>query len=205
MRKGLADLISLVKDAETGQRGYVITGNESYLEPYQAALPEIKKTVDDVRRLTADNSDQQRRLESASALIDTKLSELKSVIDQRRATGFEAAAKIVSAGQGKATMDQFRAVIGEMDRQEQDLLALRSSQAETGVRITKTIVAGGSVLGTLLVVIIGWLITTSLSAQIGAAVQQVQSSSAELQAAANQQASRGQGASPGNGRDRYDH
>ena len=47
-------LMSSLKDAETGQRGYIITGNESYLEPYQAALPEISRSLDLVKRLTAD-------------------------------------------------------------------------------------------------------------------------------------------------------
>src|SRR6266849_2119675 len=51
----LADLLSELKDAETGQRGYLITGVDSYLEPYQSALPAIKSTFEDVRRLSSDN------------------------------------------------------------------------------------------------------------------------------------------------------
>src|SRR5712672_225135 len=60
VRTELADLLSQLKDAETGQRGYIITGDESYLAPYQAALGAIKGTLDDVRKLTVDNPDQQR-------------------------------------------------------------------------------------------------------------------------------------------------
>src|SRR5712691_10631023 len=54
-RIALANLVSSLKDAETGQRGFVITGNESFLEPYQAALVSVDKVFDYVRRLTADN------------------------------------------------------------------------------------------------------------------------------------------------------
>jgi methyl-accepting chemotaxis protein len=188
VRRDLADLMSQLKDAETGQRGFIITGSDTFLEPYQAALGEIKKTFDSVRRLTSDNAGQQRRLDAVSPLIDAKLAELKATIDQRRTEGFEATAKVVLSGRGKGLMDQIRTLAGEIDRQEQELLEQRNGSAETSVQMTKAIVLGGSVLGVLLIAITGWSITRSLSSQIGAAVQHVQSSSAELQAAANQQA-----------------
>src|SRR5882757_5528818 len=50
VRTELANLVSELKDAETGQRGYVITGNDSYLAPYQSALAEIKSTFDKLRK-----------------------------------------------------------------------------------------------------------------------------------------------------------
>src|ERR1700681_4692889 len=62
VRTELADLLSQLKDAETGQRGYLIAGADIYLAPYQSALGAIKGTLDDVRKLTADNPNQQRRL-----------------------------------------------------------------------------------------------------------------------------------------------
>ncbi|HWW88287.1 MAG TPA: CHASE3 domain-containing protein [Vicinamibacterales bacterium] len=188
VRQDLSDLVSQLKDAETGQRGYVITGNDTFLQPYQSALGEIRTRFEDIRRLTVDNADQQRRLDSVSPLIDSKLAELKETIDLRRTAGFEPTAKIVAAGRGKDIMDQIRAVAGQMDREEQDLLAQRNQRAEANVRTTKAILIGGSLVGVLLVALVGWLITTSLSTQVGAAVQHVQSSSAELQTAANQQA-----------------
>ena len=62
VRSEIADLLVQLVDAETGARGYVITGVESYLEPYQSALDRIRKDLDEVRTLTADNPQQQRRL-----------------------------------------------------------------------------------------------------------------------------------------------
>src|SRR5690349_16144809 len=63
-RKALADLVSSFKDAETGQRGFVITGQESFLEPYQSALGEIESAFERLRKLTSDNEAQQRRLDA---------------------------------------------------------------------------------------------------------------------------------------------
>src|SRR5882757_4634671 len=55
----IADVLSLLKDAETGQRGYVITGDEAFLEPYQTAISTVHNVVKDLRQLTADNPNQQ--------------------------------------------------------------------------------------------------------------------------------------------------
>jgi CHASE3 domain sensor protein len=189
VRTELADLLSEMKDAETGQRGYVITGEESYLEPYKAALGSIKNTLADVRKLTADNPDQLRRTTAMAPLIDTKLTELKDVIEMRRTQGFETAAKTILTNVGKTHMDQIRTIVGDADREERELLTKRSDEARASAAMTMSIILWGGLLGTLAVGVIGWFITSSLSMQIGSAVGQVRSSSTELQAAANQQAS----------------
>ena len=62
----LGDLLTELVDAETGQRGFIITGDENYLAPYQAALGALPTTRESVRQLTADNPDQQRRLDALS-------------------------------------------------------------------------------------------------------------------------------------------
>ena len=189
VRAELADLLSELKDAESGQRGFLITGEESYAAPSQSALTAIKGTLEDVRRLTADNPDQQRRLATVGPLIDAKLAELKRTIDLRRTDGFDAAVKVILTDAGKTYMDQARAVIAEADQQEIELLKRRAEEARDSADMTMAIILWGGLLGTLVVGAIGWFITRSLSAQIGTAVGQVRSSSTELQAAANQQAS----------------
>src|ERR1035441_8798334 len=80
----IASVLSLLKDAETGQLGYIITGDESFLGPYQAAVPEIATTVNDLRELTSDNPAQQKPIGQAESLIAAKLFELKRVIEMRR-------------------------------------------------------------------------------------------------------------------------
>ncbi len=101
VRTDIAELLLQMTNAETGQRGYIITGNDSYLEPYQSALAKIRAAVEDVRALTSDNPLQQRRLSAISPLIDAKLAELKETIDLRRNQGFDAAVKVVASNVGK--------------------------------------------------------------------------------------------------------
>src|ERR1700674_4902019 len=73
VRAEFAYLLSELKDAETGQRGYLITGDDSYLAPYQSSLAAIKGALDDVRKLTADNPNQQRRLAALLPEIEARM------------------------------------------------------------------------------------------------------------------------------------
>ncbi len=188
VRTDLARIMSALTDAETGQRGYLLTGNDAYLEPYQSALKNITDTFEDVQKLTSDNPNQQRRLASISPLIASKLAELKKTIDTRKAEGFDSALKLVNNNQGKADMDQIRTIIDAADREELDLLAMRNAEAQSSTSLANAISLWGSLIGVVAIAAIGWFITTSLSNMIGNAVGQVQSSSSELQAAATQQA-----------------
>lgn len=188
VRTKLADLLSSLKDAETGQRGFVLTGDDGFLEPHSRALPEIAKTISEVRTLTADNDVQQRRLSTLQPLIEAKLAELKRTIDLRRSGGLEATVKIIAAGEGKGLMDQARRVIAEMDEDEAALLRRRNTEAEGSSESTKVVIVYGSLLGVALVAVAGAWISRSLASQVGAAVHHIQTSSAELQSAANQQA-----------------
>jgi methyl-accepting chemotaxis protein len=189
VRSTLGSLLSQLKDAETGQRGYLITGEDSYLAPYQAAVGTLPAALEDVRRLTSDNADQQRRLTALGKLIDAKMAELKQTIDLRRTQGLDAATKVVLTNVGKDLMDQARTIIGDADHEEKALLDRRTEEAHASASMTMWIILWGGVLGTLAVAAIGLFISRSLSQQIGSAVGHVRSSSAELQAAANQQAS----------------
>src|ERR1700688_4002167 len=77
-------VLGLLKDAETGQRGSLITGDEASLEPYHTGSGQVLDVVKELRKLTADNPNQQRRVDAAEPLIATKLAELKQTIDLRR-------------------------------------------------------------------------------------------------------------------------
>src|ERR1019366_1276884 len=80
----IASVLSLLKDAETGQHGSVLAGDEGFLGPYEAAAPAIAKTDNALRELTSDNPAQQKRIGQAEPLIAAKLSELKRIIEMRR-------------------------------------------------------------------------------------------------------------------------
>jgi len=188
VRTRLADLSAAAIAAESAERGYIITGNEGFLEPYRAALGTVKSAADDLRRLTQDNERQQKRVADLQPLLDLRMANLRDALEIRRTQGTDAANKLVQSNGSLATMQRIQTLIGEADQDESDLLRLRTEQANEASRSTTAFIRWGGAAGIAAIALIGWLITLSLGRQIAAAVAHVESSSAELQAAANQQA-----------------
>jgi signal transduction histidine kinase len=114
----LKTVSSDIKDAETGQRGYLLTGNGNYLEPYLAAVAKIRSEIQELKTLTANNPNQQRQLDALNALVTEKVAELDQTIDLRRDKGFEAAQQVVLTDHGKQVMDKIRTIIQELEQEE---------------------------------------------------------------------------------------
>lgn len=188
VREGLARTLSALTDVETGLRGYVISGRDEFLAPYTGGIDEVERRYSDVKKLTDDNPLQQNRLSTLRPIIDDRLTELKRILELRRKEGFQAAEEAVSSAEGKRLMDQVRALINEMDQEELTLLSKRHAEAEGSAELARRVIIGGSLIGMVFIVLVGYYISSSLSQQIGSAVSRIQSSAAELQAAANQQA-----------------
>ena len=129
----LEELSSQVTNAETGQRGYIITGEQRYLEPLQAAIQVLQPKVKELRRLTADNPNQQRQLDILELLINKKLAELQQTIELRQNQGFEAAQKLIRTGEGKELMAEIRKAIQAMQIEEDTLLKQRSRKAQAAL------------------------------------------------------------------------
>jgi methyl-accepting chemotaxis protein len=184
----IVHLLSLMKDAETGQRGYLLTGVDAYLEPYQAAVSAVQPALSDLRRLTSDDPRQRRRVDAAAGFVDAKLAELKRTIDLRRASGLDAALKVVLTDEGKRAMDDLRKTLGEVTTDEHDVLEQRATAAEASAAGAKSTITLGVLLGLVLVAVAGYTITRSLTHQLSTAVSSIRSSAAELEAAAAQQA-----------------
>jgi CHASE3 domain sensor protein len=183
----LADLLAAQLNMETGARGYAITGDDAFLEPYQAGSDSSARALAELRQLTLDNPNQQKRLDDLVRPMEAKASHLKSNIDVRRTGGLEPAVKVVQGGEGKRHMDEIRRLLKQMEDEERTLLKQRAADVEAAAAASRSTILYGTLLALLLVVGAGVWITRSLAGQIGSAVQHVQSSSAELQAAANQQ------------------
>jgi PAS domain S-box-containing protein len=114
----LDETVSTLKDAETGQRGFILTGDEKFLGPYLEAsgrLPALMEKVQSTRRAGVDASDSVHLKE----LIDKKMAELQSTIDLRKTAGFEAAAEMVRSGQGRRIMDDLRAAVKKLTAEQQ--------------------------------------------------------------------------------------
>ncbi len=150
--RNLDDALAQLVDTETGQRGYLLTGDEAYLEPYRAGIKYVDQTIGDLKNLTSDNPNQQRRIQNLEPVVEKKLAELQRTIDLRKSEGFAAANRAVLKGSGKQWMDQIRVIIAEMANEEKDLLRIRAQEANESVaRSVRTILAGTVVSIALLV------------------------------------------------------
>jgi len=157
--ENLERVLSTLKDAETGQRGYIITGTERYLEPYQTGTLAVKQTTQHLRELTADNPNQQQRLDALEPLIAAKLAELKETIDLRKGKGFDAAVKVVRTDKGKKTMDDIRKVVVEMENEERTLLEQRDNEVKTSSNTTISTIVYGIPLAFIVLALVGFLLT----------------------------------------------
>jgi CheY-like chemotaxis protein/signal transduction histidine kinase/CHASE3 domain sensor protein len=164
----LSEILSAAQDAETGQRGFLLTGNERYLEPYRAALASIPARLESIRATTQDNVGQQARLKELSARLDDKLAELKETIDVRRARGLDDALVIVNSDRGKSAMDAVRSQLASMQAEE---LALRDKRvvemtAAYGNALTSGLLSG--LLGVALTVFVAVMIRNASRARLRA-------------------------------------
>lgn len=141
----LQDVMSNLKDVQSAQRGYVITGMEDYLTPYYIAEPKIRDGITALEKLVSDNDLQVRRSVELSRYVEGRLSTAGKVIEIYRSKGEAAAFDMIREGSGKREMDQIRAVVGEMIVTEQDLLHTRRDAVENYSRITMYAGAAGLV------------------------------------------------------------
>jgi two-component system sensor histidine kinase/response regulator len=147
----LRSLLLHVTDSETYQRGYIIAGEEGYLEPYHGARRNIDADLRVLRPLIADSAAQQRRLEAVEALVAKHLSRLGEEVEIRRGQGFAAAQAAALASVGNKLDDQIRGLAAEMEMAEQSHLQQRQAQAKRGGALAVAIIAGGSLLALVMV------------------------------------------------------
>jgi len=161
--RALDETLARLVDAEAGQRGYLLTGDEAYLESYR----EVKKNVDQVtgqlKALTSGQTDQQKRIQALEPLIEQKLGLLQRTIDLRRKEGFEAANKLVLDGQGKEWMDQIRVVLAEMVDEEEKLRAIRTDEMKMVLARTSRLVVAGNLLSIVLLSLVFAVLLHELS------------------------------------------
>jgi signal transduction histidine kinase len=126
----LDQVLATLLNAETGERGYVITNNSSYLAPYYRARQAIDVNLAEMRTLMADDPEQQTDIILLTTLADRKLAELESVIALRRDGRFSDAQAEVARHVGKTLMDDMRTVVDRMEARENQRLRRRTIDAE---------------------------------------------------------------------------
>jgi PAS domain S-box-containing protein len=134
VKDALQQVLTTALDAETGGRGFLILGIDSYLEPYNRARLAMAGNIARARALTTDDREQHADVDRLSVEVDLKMSELAEAIRQRRESGFAAAQAAVATNVGKRTMDEMRSIVARMDAREDVLLSARTAQASQSYR-----------------------------------------------------------------------
>lgn len=166
--------LSTLKDAETGQRGYLLTGEERYLEPYHSAIARINQQVAGLQQLTADNNRQQQRIRDLKIAIDSKLAELEKNINLRRQQNLEAALRQVKSGRGKQIMGDIRQQIATMTAEETQLLQQRARESQTSVTLTILTFTVAALVNFLLMVVVYYLVKRDQTLRDNAEIKQNQ-------------------------------
>lgn len=159
VREQLQMVVSTLKDAETSQRGFLLTGTESYLSPYNQARAALPGEIAKLRGLLSDNPDQLQRLSQIERVVADKLEELAETVSRRRNGDTAGALAVVQSDRGKMFMDRVRVLTRDMEEQERDLLASRQADWRDAVVFSTAVAWGGS--GLLLVLIMAAAVTTS--------------------------------------------
>ena len=150
-------LMSSLKDAETGQRGYLLTGRETYLEPYNNARADVPGELAELRRLTANNPRQQELLSQIQRFADQKFTELQETIVLKRAGNDAAALAVVMTDRGKIVMDRLRDVIDQFLQEDRATLVSRTEATRQGSELTLVITTGGAAILFVLIIAAGFL------------------------------------------------
>ncbi|WP_414753152.1 response regulator [Anabaena sp. CCY 9910] len=159
----IADLNGLLSTAESGQRGYIITGEIRYLEPYQKATKSLDIRIKELQKLTSDNPQQHGYISRLEPLINERISVMQTVLDLRQNQGFEAAQKSILSDRGRAIMAQIRSISQQMNAEELKLLEQRTAMAQNAANSTLATITYSIPLVSFILALIGYLLTRHIS------------------------------------------
>jgi signal transduction histidine kinase len=156
-------------NAETGQRGFLLTNNARYLGPYHSALLAITADTTMLRQLTGDDPQQRVQLDTLSSRIGYKLAELAMTIRLKRSATPDSALAVVMSDRGKNVMDDIRATLHSLSNRQEALLAERTAAAERHYRIVEATVIGGTIVAVVIALLLNTLLTRFADTQADAA------------------------------------
>jgi methyl-accepting chemotaxis protein len=157
----LVELRASLIDAETGQRGYIISGEERYLDSYANSRPTINAKLDELVRLTSDDTERAARLSSLAPLISKRLDNLSEGIAARKQQGAMGAISLAQESEGKALMDRIRHIVSELQNREEVLLATRNAEAEFNASVTSVTFVVATFLNVCLLGVICFMVIRS--------------------------------------------
>ncbi|XLY86886.1 methyl-accepting chemotaxis protein [Ectopseudomonas mendocina] len=172
-----SELLGSLLNIETGARGFVITGRDQFLGPFEAGEREFQSKLVQLRQLTRDNPMQQRRLGELQALHDQWLSEdITGYMELRRQVGagtqsFDAVIERISTGGAKAKMDAMRRILSEIQAEERALLEQRTESMNAAKSLSLVILLVGGLIATALAVSVAFLLSRSIAGRLQQVVE----------------------------------
>jgi PAS domain S-box-containing protein len=139
-------ILLTLTDAETGQRGFLLTGREQYLQPWSAAVTAMPALIRQFRELTVFDADQSRRINTLEMLATEKMAELGTTISLRRANQMNEALVIVNSDRGKDLMDRIRGLCADIEQRAQAELDVFDTRSQATAAQLQRISTGGAVL-----------------------------------------------------------
>jgi PAS domain S-box-containing protein len=152
----LQELLSATQSIESSNRGFVLTGDKSYIESVKGNILREAQAEGSIEELTVDNMAQQSRIPLLKNLLAQKIRFSESVIDLRQAKGMEAAAALIGERRGQQIMGEIQDLVLEMQDEEQRLLKVRNAGATRQVEHTKIVLVLGSLVGLLIALAAEW-------------------------------------------------
>lgn len=184
-------IMGAAKDAETGNRGFLMTGDYHYLQPYTEAIQELPGDLNRFQSFTSDNASQQMRITYMRAVLEQRLALLAQGIAMRQAgSDRDDLRLLVLSGTGKAEMDHLRQIADEMEAEERRLLVVRVAAAHASSFKARATIGLSSALDLLLLILITRhlgreralrLETERVAAQLAVARAAIEAKSEELQ------------------------
>ena len=176
----VAEYVRLIVDAETAQRGYLLTEDPSYLQPYEhtrGSAPQLlDKISNDYLFEAADPPDDATRgdLNQLRELGGAKMDELVASLTLNSANRREAAIELVRTNVGKRTMDDLRVVAASLDDRENQRIESALSQWRSGIVASRAMLAGGTLLNIALLILVAYLLNRDLRRRESIAAQMEQ-------------------------------
>jgi len=160
----LSGVLAAVQDVETGARSYVLTGDQRFLEPYEAAPATLDKLQRELRELIRDNPALLRRLDQLENLVAAKLAVSQAIILLRQQGDIAGAQSEIASGRGRKQMVALRQVLNDMRREETRLLELRQTQVDNSTLRTLLTLGLGLVITIVLLLAIFGLLAREVAA-----------------------------------------
>lgn len=158
----LYEILAHIKDAESGQRGYLLTGSPRYLQTYQSGLGQIQGDIKALQSLLGPNTPQQKQFQAMIPLIQAKQNEIQESIDITKTKGLAAGIAIVRTDRGKDLMEQIRIQIYQLQTNERNKLVQREQTAITWAQQTLFFLTAASLMTMLLLITVYLLINREI-------------------------------------------